>query len=142
MDSVRRACVRSLLSQSLRINEWKPQDFTHFGPYELIMLGALGIALHLGAPLPPLRIFMVFGLLHLSHARGELYGEDFMLHYGRSLSLYDLPDLPRLLDEYKIKTTVLSPRRPAVALLDRFPDWKRVFSDDVAIVHQWVKPLN
>jgi len=40
-----------------------------------------------------------------------------------------------LLDEYKIKTTLLAPSTPAVALLDRLPDWRRVYSDDVAVVH-------
>jgi len=30
---------------------------------------------------------------------------------------------------------LLTPSTPAVALLDRLPDWKRVCSDDVAVVH-------
>jgi len=40
-----------------------------------------------------------------------------------------------LLDEYHIGATLLTPSTPAVALLDRLPDWKRIYSDDVAVVH-------
>jgi hypothetical protein len=30
---------------------------------------------------------------------------------------------------------VLAPSTPAVALLDRLPNWKRAYADDVAVVH-------
>jgi hypothetical protein len=33
---------------------------------------------------------------------------------------------------------LLEPGTPAVALLDRLPDWQRVYSDDVAVVHKRV----
>jgi hypothetical protein len=48
------------------ITEWRPQDFSHLGAFELIMLGGFGYALYLGVKLPPLRILMLFGVLHLS----------------------------------------------------------------------------
>jgi hypothetical protein len=224
------------------VTEWRPQDFTHLGAFELIMLGAFGLALYRGVTLPLLRIVMVLGVLHLSlsqtrHAdllgmlapiflarplaeqftaiaadrtetilrpsawlpaaasiflmgvtglasfrndvspparitpaiaihstdiakvgpilneydfggyldfvglapfidgRGELYGGAYMLRHHRALSLENLPDFLRLLDEYRIGATLLAPSTPAVALLDRLPDWKRVYSDDVAVVH-------
>jgi hypothetical protein len=47
----------------------------------------------------------------------------------------DLRDFLKLLDQYKIGATLLAPDTPAVALLDRLPDWPRVYSDDVAVVH-------
>jgi len=68
--------------------------------------------------------------------RTELYGSDFVLRNYRAVTLADLPDFLRLLDEYRIDATLLSPRTPAVAFLDRLPGWKRVYSDDVAVVHQ------
>jgi hypothetical protein len=67
--------------------------------------------------------------------RGELYGEAYMLRHDRALSLKDLPDFLRLLDEYRIGATLLAPSTPAVGLLDRLPEWKRVYTDDIAIVH-------
>jgi hypothetical protein len=224
------------------VTEWRSQDFTHLGGFEIIMLGAFGFALYRGVTLPWLRILMVLGVLHLSlsqvrHAdllgmlapiflarplaeqfaaiatnriattlrigawlpaaalllligvtglasfrndvsppirispanaihsidiakagpilndydfggyldfvgippfidgRAELYGEAYMLRHDRALSLQNLPDLLRLLDEYRIGATLLAPSTPAVALLDQLPDWKRVYADDVAVVH-------
>jgi hypothetical protein len=229
------------------IVEWRSQDFSHLGAFELIMLGGFGIALYRGVKLPLWRLVMLFGVLHLSlsqqrHAdllgvlaplflarplaeqfgalaaspavaptrgtpwlaaaaglllfavtgvaaardtmapaanitpakalasidlakagpilndydfggyldyvgiapfidgRGEIYGADFALRYARALSLQSVPDFLRLLDEYKIGTTLLAPSTPAVALLDRLPDWRRVYADDVAVVHQRVTP--
>jgi hypothetical protein len=238
------ANVRTLaLGQALSIIvEWRPQDFTTFGAYEMIVLAALGFALFRGVRLPPFRIVMLLGVLHLSlsqsrHAdllgmlaplllarplaeqfgalaanaggaevgrpwlpgaagmlliaalctfvaaragmtpaaaftpanavaaltasrsgpilnsyefggyldfvgiapfvdgRTELYGEAFMLRYNRAVTLTDLPEFLRLLDEYRIQTTLLTPNTPAVALLDRLPDWRRVYADGIAVVH-------
>jgi hypothetical protein len=221
------------------VTEWRAQDFTHLGSFELIMLGAFGVALYRGVRLPPLRILLVFGILHLSlsqarHAdllgliapmllarplagqfaafaagrtmprisaclpaaaiamliavtgvaatrtiapaaaitpaqalasidtaknnrilnsydfggyldfvgipafidgRAELYGMKFIMRHSRALDLQNLPDFVAMLDEYKFGTTLLTPSTPAVALLDRLPEWKRVYADDVAVVH-------
>jgi len=68
--------------------------------------------------------------------RGELYGGPFISRHHRAMTLQDLPDLLKLLDEYHIGATLLAPSTPAVALLDRWPGWKRVYADDVAVVHQ------
>ncbi len=222
------------------VTEWRAQDFTHLGPFELVMLGAFGAALFYGVKLPPLRILIVFGLLHLSlsqsrHAdllgllaplflarplakqfasiaaesntaarfaawmpaaaivlligvtgvaatraiapaanitpanalksfdtakagpilnaydfggyldyvgipafidgRAELYGMKFIMRHNRALELQNVPDFVAMLDEYKFGATLLTPSTPAVGLLDRLPEWKRVYSDDVAVVH-------
>jgi hypothetical protein len=58
-----------------------------------------------------------------------------MLCHDRALNLQNLPDFLRLLDEYRIQATLLAPSTPAVGLLDRLPEWKRAYSDDVAVVH-------
>jgi hypothetical protein len=72
--------------------------------------------------------------------RGELYGGKFIDRYNRDLALANLPDFLHLLDQYKIRATLLSPHTPAVKLLDRLPDWQRVYSDDVAVVHKRREP--
>ena len=48
------------------VTEWRSQDFTHLGGFEIVMLAAFGFALYRGVTLPLLRIVMVLGVLHLS----------------------------------------------------------------------------
>jgi hypothetical protein len=222
------------------VGEWQPQNFAHFGSFEMVMLLGIGYALFSGLKLPPVRILVVLGLLHLAlsqtrhadmlallaplflaaplsaqlygklrderqtvslamtaafvfalaavtaalalprnfepaprntpsaaiaHAnigrtdrvlndydfggyliysgiapfidgRNEVYGKEFNLRYNRALNLQDIPGFLHLLDEYKIDATLLAPGIPAVALLDRLPGWKRVYADDIAVVHR------
>ena len=73
--------------------------------------------------------------------RTELYGAQFTLRHYRALNLMNMPDLLALIDQYGIRATLLSPKTPAVALLDRLPDWKRVYGDDIAVVHVRQTPL-
>ena len=75
------------------------------------------------------------GLPPFIDGRAEVYGAAFTLRHDRALNLQNLPDFLRLLDEYKIGVTLLMPNTPAVGLLDRLPDWQRVYSDDIAVVH-------
>jgi hypothetical protein len=81
--------------------------------------------------------YLIFaGIPTFIDGRGELYGGQFITRYNRDVSLADLPDFLELLDQYKFGATLLAPDTPAVALLDRLPDWQRVYSDDVAVVHK------
>ena len=50
------------------ITEWQPQDFSRIGAFEVCLLGAIGLALYRGLTLPPVRILIVLGLLHLALA--------------------------------------------------------------------------
>jgi hypothetical protein len=233
-----------LLGQALpAIIEWRPEDFSHLGAYEIMILAAAGFALLRGVRLPPFRILILLGVLHLSlsqsrHAellgmlaplfvarplaaqfaalaadksgaaglrppglflaantlmvaiiggalgaighvvpaanitpaaavsalakedhgpilnsyefggyldfvgvppfidgRTDLYGEQLMLRYYRGVMLEDLPDFLKLLDDYKIETALLIPATPVVALLDRLPEWRRVYADDIAVIY-------
>jgi hypothetical protein len=235
----------AMLGDALSIvTEWRPQDFGRPDAFEIVMLAGFGYALYRGVKLPPLRIVMLFGILHLSlsqarHAdllgllaplllarplarqfgalaaspgvsvahcfsawpaavtglllvaatavlaargdivpaanitpalalksfdvakagpilndydfggyldfvgiapfvdgRAELYGRDFIVRYNNAVSLQNLPDFLRLLDEYRIGVTLLAPTTPAAALLDRLPGWQRVYADNVAVVHE------
>jgi hypothetical protein len=224
------------------IGEWRPQDFSHIGAFELLLLAGL-FGLSRGVTLPVVRALVVLGLLHFALAqvrnadllailtplylaaplsrhfrretdgniagavpglnliafsvmiaatvlaqfrdvrpapnntpemavanaglanagpilndygfggylifagiptfidgRSELYGGPFIERYNRDISLADLADFLKLLDQYKIEATLLEPNTPAVALLDRLPDWRRVYSDDVAVVHKRSPP--
>jgi hypothetical protein len=81
--------------------------------------------------------YLIFaGIPTFIDGRGELFGGKFIERYNRDLSLADLPDFLKLLDQYNIRATLLAPDTPVVKLLDRLPDWKRVYSDDVAVVHK------
>lgn len=53
------------------VGEWKPQDFSHVGAFEIVLLGGFGFALYRGIRLPPLRLVLVLGLVHmaLAHVR-------------------------------------------------------------------------
>ena len=76
------------------------------------------------------------GIAPFIDGRAELYGERYVLRHDRALSLQHLPDFLRLLEEYRsIQVTLLAPSTPAVGLLDRLPDWKRAYADDIAVVH-------
>jgi hypothetical protein len=81
--------------------------------------------------------YLIFsGVPTFIDGRGELFGGPFIARYNRDLSLADLNDFLKLLDQYKFGATLLEPETPAVAMLDRLPEWQRVYSDDVAVVHK------
>ncbi|MCZ0733772.1 hypothetical protein OZ671_05940, partial [Phreatobacter sp. AB_2022a] len=67
--------------------------------------------------------------------RTELYGGPFVVHTLRALDLSEIDGLMTLLDRHRIGWTLLTPQTPAVALLDRLPDWRRIHGDGVAVVH-------
>jgi len=58
-----------------------------------------------------------------------------MGRYADALMLKNVGDFARLIDDYGINATLLSPGVRAVSLLDRMDEWQRVYADDVAVVH-------
>ena len=48
------------------IMEWRPADFSYLGPLEVCLLLGFGLALHRGVSLPPLRILLLLGMLHMA----------------------------------------------------------------------------
>ena len=230
------------LGQALAlINEWRPRDFSKVGTFELCLLVSVGFALYRGLTMPPIRILVLLGLLHmaLSHNRNcemlgllaplvvaaplasqlgpreiepaerrnaawpvalalvlalgaasivmaktvdyqpnplltparavaalkaagkthilnsyhfgayliasgvapfidgrtELYGETFFMRHNRAINLQDVDAFLRLLHDYHIDVTLLTPDTPAIGLLDRLKGWTRVYADEIAIVH-------
>jgi hypothetical protein len=80
--------------------------------------------------------YLIFqGMPTFIDSRAELYGPAFLSRYLRTIYLDDPADLIKLLDEYKIDSTLLFPSTQAIALLDRLPEWERMYIDDVAVVH-------
>jgi hypothetical protein len=53
------------------IMEWRPADFGSVGPFEVCLLFAIGLALWRGVTLPPLRIVLLLGLLHMALAQAR-----------------------------------------------------------------------
>ena len=51
--------------------EWKPADFGSLGPLEICLLLGIGLALWRGITLPPMRILLLLGLLHMALAQGR-----------------------------------------------------------------------
>ena len=59
------------------IGEWQPQDFAKLAGFELCLLLGIGFALYRGLRLPPIRLLVLLGLVHmaLAHSRnGEMLG--------------------------------------------------------------------
>ena len=54
--------------------------------------------------------------------------------------LLESDQLPELLDQYGIAWTLIAPERPAAVLLDHLPGWRRLYADDVAVVHVRTAP--
>jgi hypothetical protein len=48
------------------ILEWRPADFSVVGPLEVCLLLGFGLALYRGVSLPPLRIVLLLGMLHMA----------------------------------------------------------------------------
>jgi hypothetical protein len=67
--------------------------------------------------------------------RAELYGEDFVVTALNALALKNVDTFLGLLNTYRIDATLLTPATPAVGLLDHLDGWRRVYADDVAVVH-------
>jgi hypothetical protein len=53
------------------ITEWRPVDFGSVGPFEICLLSGIGLALLRGVKLPPMRIALLLGLLHMALAQGR-----------------------------------------------------------------------
>jgi hypothetical protein len=53
------------------ITEWRAADFTYLRPFEVCLLGGIGLALYRGIKLPPMRILILLGLIHMALAQGR-----------------------------------------------------------------------
>ena len=67
--------------------------------------------------------------------RAELYGEQFVLDYFDAVEGKNVDTLLRLLETYRIDATLLNTTIPAARIMDHLPGWKRLYADDIAVVH-------
>ncbi|MEW6644055.1 MAG: hypothetical protein AB1586_26350 [Pseudomonadota bacterium] len=234
------------LGEMLRvISEWQPVDFSIFVMFEGALLAMIGAALYFGVRLPPTRILLVLGLLHMALAhmrnvevfvlllpimvltpvadqfgiaqrqverspgrfgllpavaaaavvlglfaavrdirppneqnyasaiaalrehnakrvfndygfggymiwvgmtplidgRAELYGERFALDHWNALLLRDPDAFFRSVETYNLDSAVFYVGTPLAALMDHIEGWKKVFSNDMAIVYVRTGPV-
>ena len=67
--------------------------------------------------------------------RVDVYGDAFLTRTVGALSLWPNSDLEGLLKEYRIDAILIGNGWAAVRLLDRLPDWQRVYSDKLTTVY-------
>ncbi|NOJ46781.1 hypothetical protein [Bradyrhizobium archetypum] len=67
--------------------------------------------------------------------RAELYGEAFDMAYYRALQLKDVNQFVDILKTWDIDAVLLTPRTPAVGLLDNIGGWRRAYADETAVLH-------
>src|SRR5579871_2277727 len=53
------------------ITEWHAADFTTVHPLEVCLLGGIGLVLYRGITLPPMRIVILLGLVHMALSQGR-----------------------------------------------------------------------
>jgi hypothetical protein len=63
------------------------------------------------------------------------FGKQFALDYFDAMTLGADDKLDRLADTYKVSWTLLRPRSAAAVHFDHSPGWRRLYADDVAVVH-------
>lgn len=67
--------------------------------------------------------------------RAELFGEQFVIDYFDAVTAKDVDTLLRIFDKYQIDATLLTPTLPATKVMDHLAGWKRLYADDIAVVH-------
>jgi hypothetical protein len=67
--------------------------------------------------------------------RADLYGDVFLKEYVEALGLRTSDGLEKLMARYRIDWTLLPPRSTAVAMLDHLPEWRRLYADEIAVIH-------
>jgi hypothetical protein len=69
------------------------------------------------------------GISPFIDGRVDMYGDAFLKRYA---SVEEFPDLAH---QYGFTWTILKPNDPHVPLLDHLTGWRRVFADNVAVIH-------
>lgn len=64
-----------------------------------------------------------------------LFGKAFGAAYFEAMALGADDKLERLADAYKVTWTLLRPRSPEALHFDRSLEWKRLYQDDIAVIH-------
>jgi hypothetical protein len=74
--------------------------------------------------------YLIFsGIAPFVDGRADMYGDAFLKQAATP------SELPALLQQYAVAWTLLDPSDARAALLDHLPGWRRVYKDDIAVVH-------
>jgi hypothetical protein len=68
--------------------------------------------------------------------RTELYGPERLTTYVAATGVSTPGTLEKVLSDSRIGWTLLRPDQPAAALLDHLPGWRRIYGDEIAVVHK------
>ena len=80
--------------------------------------------------------YLIFrGIPVMIDGRSDMYGDKMMEDVSNAVRLTKAGTLDTLLARHQITWTLLTPASAAVQLLDRLPEWKRVYGDTIAVVH-------
>jgi hypothetical protein len=86
--------------------------------------------------------YMIYrGVPPFIDGRAELYGEKLVMTYFYAMEGRRADDLLRMLDEYHMDATLLVAGSPAARIMDLTQDWKKIYADDVAVVHIKTAPV-
>ncbi|MEO5772845.1 MAG: hypothetical protein ABIQ32_01825 [Sphingomicrobium sp.] len=66
--------------------------------------------------------------------RSDMYGDAFTIDH-HSMIMGDRAALQRAQQRWKLEWTILNPDAPLVKVLDSNPEWRRLYADQVAVVH-------
>lgn len=72
--------------------------------------------------------------------RADMYGEQFMKDYLYAMELRSADGLEKLMDRYGVTWTMLETESAAASLLDRLPNWRRIYADKKTVVHVKTSP--
>jgi len=131
------ACVAltaSLIVAAVILRVDRPEP-THYSPVQ-----AVNALLASGTNGPILNDYnfggyLIFrGIPVFIDSRADMYGEKFVMRTLETMWL-SRPGFEELLEQYHIQSTLLPADAAAARLLDRLPGWKRLYSDDIAVVH-------
>lgn len=80
------------------------------------------------------------GIAPFMDGRNDVYGDIFLKRYLEALELRSGDELRKILADFKISWTLLTPGSAAVAMLDQLPQWRRLYADKTAVVHVYTGP--
>jgi hypothetical protein len=79
--------------------------------------------------------YLIFaGIPTFVDGRADMFGDAFIERENKAITLID-DDLPALLHHYKIGWTLMPAGSRAAILLDHLAGWRRLYADDIAVVH-------
>lgn len=67
--------------------------------------------------------------------RADMYGDEFLSNYVEIVHEGDIARFERAVGKHGIRWTMLRPRNPLTKALDASPEWRRIYSDDIGVIH-------